>query len=336
MTQVAKGEIMKTKWLNGALALSVCFGVAQVAQAQTAMDNGSSTQSAQSDWVTLRLNLKPGSRYRMTSSSQTKTVMLTPAINSQPESKTEISSIVTNVLDYAILYHNPDGTMQVRLTYGAMKNKSTYKVNGKAPETPDTSSMNNILLGQSIEMKLSPEGQVSDVRGMDKIWNKTLAEAKGITAPMVRQMVSGMKQTFGDTFIKNMMQASGMAFPQNPVRLRQAWYQRVQTAGQLPLVINLRRTLQSRDNGVLTIGESGALSVGDATKSVSFGAASIQMAITGTYSGTTILDEATGFARSATLSQRYGGTVSSKADGQKYSDRLFGLVSTRINVEKLN
>lgn len=328
---------MKMKWLSGALALSVYFGVAYTAKAQ-AMDDQSSTQSAQNDWVTLRLNLKPGSRYRMTQTSQTKTVMLTPATNSQPESKTEVSGIVTNVLDYAVLYNNPDGTMQVRLTYGDMKNKSTYKVNGKTQGTgtPDTTSMNNFLLGQSIEMKLSPEGQASDVRGMDKIWDKTLAEAKGMTAPMVRQMVSRLKQMFGDTFIKNMMQASGMAFPQNPVRLGQAWYQRVEIGGQLPLVVNLRRTLQSRQNGALTIGENGVLSVGGPTTSVSLGPVKMQMAITGTYSGTTVLDEATGFARSATLSQRYGGTVSSKADGQEFSDRLFGLTSTRTNVEKLS
>jgi len=327
---------MKTKWLNGALALSVCFGVTQVAQAQTTMDNGSSTQSAQSDWVTLRLNLKPGSRYRMTSSSQTKMVMLMPAMNKQPATKMEISGTGTNVMDYAVLYNNPDGTTQVRMTYGDIKNNSTIKINGKMQKVPDTSSVSNAMLGQSIEMKLSPEGTVSDVRGADKIWNKMFAGAKGMTPQMQQQMQSGMKKMFGDTFIKNIMQASGMAFPQNPVRLGQTWYQRVETGGQLPLVVNLRRTLQSRRNGALTIGENGTLSMGDITKSVAFGPASMQMALTGTYSGTTVLDEATGFARSAILSQRYGGTVGAKADGKTISMRMFGLSATRISVEQLN
>ena len=327
---------MKTKWLNGALALSVCFGIAQVAQAQTAMDNGSSTRSAQSAWVTLRLNLKPGSRYRMTQTSQTKMVMLTPAMSGRPAEKMETSGMVTNVLDYAVLYNNPDGTMQIRLTYGAMNDNSSIKVNGKTQEIPDTSSISNALLGQSIEMKLSPEGAGSDVRGIDKIWKKTFAGAKGMTPQMQRQMESGMKQMFGDKFIKNIMHAAGMAFPENPVRLGQAWYQRIETGGQLPLVVNLRRTLESRDNGVLTIGESGTLSMGDATKSVAFGPAAMQMAMTGTYSGTTILDEATGFARSATLSQRYGGTVGTKASGKTISMRMFGLSSTRTSVEQLN
>ena len=323
---------MKMKWLSGALALSVCFGVAQVAQAQTT--NESSTRLAQ-DWVTLRLNLKPGSRYRMTQTSQTKIVIVTPAMKSQPAQKTEISGTTTNDVDYAVLYNNPDGTMQIRMTYGDMKNNSTFKVNGKMQGTPNTDA-SNPLLNQSIEMKLSPEGAVSDVRGIDKIWKKSFAGAKGMTPQMQRQMESGMKKMFGDTFIKSMMQDSGMSFPQNPVRLGQTWYQRVETGGQLPLIVNLRRTLQSRDNGALTIGENGTLSMGDITKSIAFGPASMRMAITGTYSGTTVLDETTGFTRSATLSQRFGGTVGGKASGQTISMRMFGLSSTHTSVEQLN
>jgi hypothetical protein len=326
---------MKTKGLSGALALGACLGVAQVAQAQTAMNNGSSTQSAQ-DWVTLRLNLKPGSRYRMTQTSQTKTVIVTLPMSGRPAAKTEVSGVGTNVLDYAVLYNNPDGTMQIRLTYGDMINNSTVKVNGKPQKLPGANATNNILSGQSIEMRLSPEGAVSDVRGADKIWKRSLAGVKGVTPQMRRQMESSMKQMLGDTFIKNLMQSSGMAYPQNPIRLGQAWYQRMETGGQLPLVVNLRRTLQSRNNGALTIGENGVLSIGDITKSVAFGPTSMQMALTGTYSGTTVLDEATGFARSATLSQRYGGTISAKAEGQAVSMRMFGLASMRTGVEQLS
>lgn len=327
---------MKTKWLNGALALSVCFGIAQVAQAQTAMDNKSSTQSAQSDWVTLRLNLKPGSRYRMTSSSQTKMVMLMPAMNKQPATKMEISGTGTNVMDYAVLYNNPDGTTQVRMTYGAMDNNTTMKIGGKIQPMPDNSAT-KALLGQSIEMKLSPEGQVSDVRGLDNIWKKAFSVSNSKMPPaMQRQMESGMKKMFGDNFIKNLMQQGGMMFPENPVRIGNSWTHRIETSGQLPLVANVHRTLQSRENGALTIAESGALSVGDPTKTVSLGPAALQMAITGTYSGTSILDEATGFTRSTSVAQRYGGTVYTKAQGKNLPMRMFGLASVRVNAEKLN
>lgn len=325
---------MKRKWLNGALALSVCFGVAQVASAQTM--NESSTQLAPSDWVTLRLNLKPGSRYRMTQNSQTKMVILTPAMNKLPAQKVEISGTGTNVLDYAALYNNPDGTTQIRVTYGAMSNCSNIKVNGKTQAVPDMRATSNALVGQSIEMRMSPEGGVSGVRGLDKIWHKTFAGVKGMTPQMQRQMANGMKQMFGDSFFKNIMQSSGMAFPENPVRLGQAWHQRVQAGGQLPLLINLRRTLQSRQDGALTIGEKGVLSMGDAAKNIAFGPATMRMALTGTYSGATVLDEATGFARSAIFSQRYGGTVGAKADGKTISMRMFGLSATQISVEQLN
>ena len=102
--------------------------------------------------------------------------------------------------------------------------------------------------------------------------------------------------------------------------------------------MNLRRTLQGRANGLISIAEAGTLSIGDGQKSFSFGPGAMQMAITGTSSGSTILDEATGFTRSANATQRYGGSISAQAQGQKvpFHARMYGLSTTKVSVEKLN
>ncbi len=332
---------MKRKNVVSAIALSACFGIGHVVSAQPTNDDNAvvSMGKASAEYVTLRLHLKPGSRYQMTQTSQTKMVVLTPMISGRPSQKMEISSTSTNVLDYAVLWNNPDGTTQIRMTYGDINSTGTIKMNGKTQAMPAAATMaGQALVGQKIEMKISPAGQVSDVRGLDNIWQKAFTGTKspGMTSQMRQQMQDGMKKMFGDNFIKSLIQQSGMMYPENPTRIGSSWTQRVETNGQLPFVINLKRTLQGRANGLISIGESGTLSIGDAQKTVSLGPAAVQMALTGTYSGTTILDEVTGFTRSANIAQRYGGSASAVVNGQKSTTQLFGAANVRIDVEKMS
>ena len=321
------------------IALSVCLGIGRIANAQPMNDDNAvvSTGKASADYVTLRLNLKPGSKYRMTQNSRTKMVILAPAMSGRPAQKTEIYSIGLNVLKYDVLWNNPDGTTQIRMTYGDTNNKITVKMNGKTQAQP-SNEMTQALVGQKIEMKISPEGQVSDVRGLDSLWEKAFAGTKspGMTPQMKQQMADTMKKMFGDDFIKSLMQQSGMTYPENPVQIGGSWVQRVETNGQLPFVVNLKRTLQGRANGLVSVGESGTMSIGDAQKTVSVGPAAMKMAITGTYSGTTVLNEATGFTHSAHIAQRYSGSVSTKANNRNISTQLFGLSNTDIQVEKIS
>jgi hypothetical protein len=331
---------MKAKrYFASAMALGMCLGVSSSVAAQTT--NESSTQTAaSSDWVTLRLNLKAGDQYQVTQNSQSKITIVTPAAQSQPAMKMEISGVTTNRVKYNVLYFNPDGTAQVRLTYGTTTGKSTIRVNGKVVQTPNNANNSNaILQGVSLEMKISSAGQVSDVRGLDTLWKKAFSQANAsqMTPAMRREMESSMKKMFGDNFIKNLLQQSGMSYPQNPVRLGDSWHQRIATTGQLPFVVNLRRTLQGRANGLLSIAENGALSIGDAKNDVSIGPAALRMAITGTYQGTTIMDEATGFTRSTNLTQRFGGAMSAnrRPGEQAVSARMYGLMTTRATAQKL-
>lgn len=327
------------KW-KSALAFGVCFGAVQMASAQTAGaadDAGKIVESGQAsnEYVQLRLNLKPGSEYKMTIVSQSRMTLVEPAQNGRASSKTEIAGGNTNELNYAVLWNNPDGTTQIRLTYGASKSDSTIKVNGVAVPSK-TKNLDNLLAGLQLSFRITPQGKPSDVRGLDNFWKRAFGgKMTGMTPQMQAQMQSMMKKMLGDNFIKELMQQSGGQFPENPVRVGGSWMNRVQTSGQIPFDVSLKRTLQGRANGVLSIGESGTLSMGDAAKNIDMMGAKVQMQMFGTYSGTTMLDEATGFATSSAVSQRFGGSMSGNARGQKMNLKLFGLSTTKLKVEKL-
>jgi hypothetical protein len=96
--------------------------------------------------------------------------------------------------------------------------------------------------------------------------------------------------------------------------------------------------LQSRQNGALTIAENGTLSFGGSSKPMSVGDTSVQTDMSGNYTGTTILDEATGFTRSSQITQRLGGkmTVRGKGATPPMSMRMYMLMTNTTTTKNLN
>jgi hypothetical protein len=321
-------------YLKGIVVLSACLALNGTASAQTA------DSTSADDMVTLRLNLRPGQKYRMTQITRTKVTIVTPVAPGKPDQKTDTSSTGTSDIDYDVLYINPDGSAQVRLTYGAMNVRSTVTADGKPTPVPQAANAPlQALKGKAIEMRLSPTGQVSNVRGMEKIWKASMSDPSNTMTPaQQREFESLMKSMFGEKFFASLMEQSGMSLPEAPVRIGGSWTHRLSLSGPMPIVANLRRTLQSRQNGALTIAENGTLSFGGSSKPTSVGDTSIQTDMSGNYIGTTILDEATGFVRSSQITQRLGGkmTVRGKGATPPTSMRMYMLMTNTTTTKNLN
>ena len=332
---------MKLQKVVGALVICLC-ATAQNARAQEMSDATSSTQSAQTaapnvanDWVTLRLNLKPGSRYRMTTDSDTKMTIVTAAMSKRPAEKVEMVNTSRQSTDYNVLYNNADGTTQVRVTYGTATAKMHMTQNGK---TLPASSPPNNLSGQSIEMKIAPNGKVSDVRGFEKVFDRAFDTSKmtGMTPKMRREMRDNMKKMFGKSFVEGLERQTDLGFPESPLRIGDSWSQKTKlNLGFFDTVLNSRRTLQSRAANLLSIGETGTLSMDSAPNASGFGGVKLQMAMNGSYNGTTILDANTGFMRSSSTSMNFGGRASGDAKAQQMALRFYMRSTARVDVEQL-
>ena len=332
---------MKLQNVVGALVILCATAQNTRAQEMTdeMADDTSSTRSAESaagsDWITLRLNLKPGSRYRMTTDSDMKMTIITAANKTCPAEKVVMLNTSRQNLDYSILFNNPDGTTQVRITYGDMTTGGKMTQNGKTlPSPPQTLSMS----GQSVEMKMAPNGKVSDVRGMEKVFDRAFDTSKmtGMTPKMRREMRDNMKKMFGKTFTEGLERQTDMSFPENPLRLGDSWSQRLNlNLGFFDAVLNSRRTLQSRAANLLSIGETGTLSMDTAKGATGFGGVKLKMAMNGSYNGTTILDANTGFMRSSSTSMGFGGHASGGTKERQTAMRLYMKSTARVNVTKL-
>ena len=330
---------MKLQKLVGTLVICLLAN-AQNTCAQEMADDTSSTRSATSnvvtsDWITLRLHLKPGSRYRMTTDSDMKMTIVTAANKTRPAEKVEMINTSRQNLDYNVLFNNPDGTTQVRVTYGTATAKMHMTQNGK---TLPASSPPNNLSGQSIEMKIAPNGKVSDVRGFEKVFDRAFDTSKmtGMTPKMRREMRDNMKKMFGKSFVEGLERQTDLGFPESPLRIGDSWSQKTKlNLGFFDTVLNSRRTLQSRAANLLSIGETGTLSMDSAPNASGFGGVKLQMAMNGSYNGTTILDANTGFMRSSSTSMNFGGRASGDAKAQQMALRFYMRSTARVDVEQL-
>lgn len=330
---------MKLQKLVGTLVICLLAN-AQNTCAQEMADDTSSTRSATSnvvtsDWITLRLRLKPGSRYRMTTDSDMKMTIVTAANKTRPAEKVEMINTSRQNLDYNVLFNNPDGTTQVRVTYGTATAKMHMTQNGK---TLPASSPPNNLSGQSIEMKIAPNGKVSDVRGFEKVFDRAFDTSKmtGMTPKMRREMRDNMKKMFGKSFVEGLERQTDLGFPESPLRIGDSWSQKTKlNLGFFDTVLNSRRTLQSRAANLLSIGETGTLSMDSAPNASGFGGVKLQMAMNGSYNGTTILDANTGFMRSSSTSMNFGGRASGDAKAQQMALRFYMRSTARVAVEQL-
>jgi hypothetical protein len=328
-----KGELYMNVYSRSAVALGACLAMSGTAMAQGV------ERPPQNDLITLRLNLRPGQKYRMTQTTRAKVTMIAPPAPGGPVQKTDTNTTSTSDINYHVLYINRDGTAQVRLTYGPVSVRSTTTVDGKpTPAAQADGDPFQALQGQAIEMQISPTGHVSKVRGMEKIWKASFSDSSTEMTPQQRrEMESAVKNMFGEKFFEKIMEQSGMSLPQTPVRIGESWTQRLNLTGSMPLVANLRRTLLSRRNGALTIAENGTLSFGSPSKPVRIGDASMQTDLSGNYSGTTVLDEASGFLRSSQVTQRLGGkmTVRDKDATPPMTMRMYMLMTNTTSVKNL-
>ena len=308
--------------------------------AESQVENQTATAN---DSTLLRLKLRAGQAFRMTQTSQVKSVFVVPATSKRAAQKTESWSNDSVTTTLRVLDVAPNGDFRVRVIYENVSNEPINVVNGVrlkpvASVRKLADAMNRALRNQSLEMTLSPLGNVSDVRGLETFWRAMDAAfgAANLSPNERKTAAANVRNSFNENALRGLMERGGMTFPGHTIRLSEPWFADLKLRGALPFVVNVKRTLQSRDEQLLTIVESGDLKLADSQLSVANAQSRFRIAMQGTYTGTTSLDAISHFALSTRLTQRYSGTVSAIRNGAiSQTSTLFGRVFIRTTSEEV-
>jgi len=170
------------------------------------------------------------------------------------------------------------------------------------------------LLGQSYTAKLTPQGKVLDVNGVEQ-----LAEAVRKKLPPGTEgtpAMSVLAPYLDKRSVKDMIEAGMAIYPDRPVSPGDSWSKHVTMAVGFSMIIDSKWTLQKEEAGVATIGLTASVRTDPNAPPMEAGGMKVKSQMSGSQEGTIRIVEATGLAASSQERAQIKGQLAMFASGQ--------------------
>jgi FKBP-type peptidyl-prolyl cis-trans isomerase len=255
---------------------------------------------AQNDKVEFRLRLKQGQSYGLRMLSEQKIVQ---TINGR---QINITQVIGFDMRYDVLKVDEAGNLTVKFSYTG----ATFMMNGPMGNLEYDSSVPGdkiadpvkgiaAMVGQSLQLTMSPAGRVLAIQGIDAMMDKMIKAVDTPDANM-RELIQGqMKAQFNTESIKKMTESSAAVYPDKPVAIGESWNRNAAFAamGSPSLAMQSTYTLKDRRDGIAII-DSEAKMGGDANApTVKVGMMDVKNELSGEMKSSLELEEATGWIR---------------------------------------
>ena len=172
------------------------------------------------------------------------------------------------------------------------------------------------LVGQGYTMTIRPDGQVSQVTGLDKLLAAVLSKMNVPEGPARAAAERALRQQINEQNMKANLQNVFAPYPDHPVAVGESWGRRTEISMGFPLVIESTYTLKSREGGIAVIEVSGrALSPPDAAP-VDLGQMKMSYKLAGNQDGSIRIVESTGWTQTADMSQKLAGEAKIRVPNQ--------------------
>lgn len=245
----------------------------------------------------LKLNLKKGRKFGLKMVTDQK---MSQTMMGQQQKMNQMTAMG---MSFEVLAVDDNGNMSIKTTYqtihtrmegpmGVMEYDST-KPPQPGAENP-MSAMYKAMLGQSFVMKLSPKGEILEIKGIDEMIAKMIEKMAPNEA--TKQQMKGMMKSFINE--DKMKETSGTmvaALPQKPVGIGDSWTNKISVAIGFPMEIDTTNTLTDHKKGIITIQTNANIETGDDAKPTAMGPMKMTMKMKGAQKGTIQIDAATGW-----------------------------------------
>jgi len=267
------------------------------------------------DQVQLRLRLNKAGKYYCKSFVETNIGQI---LDGQVQ---ETEQTMGYGYDFDVEDVNTNGDMLMKWTYKRVS--LTNKTGGKVTMDYDSSKKDSsatrrrtpmaaldAIIGESFFVKLTRSGKVKEVKGWEKIYSNVLArlpkESIGATD---EQIVTGLKQQFGEDVVKEFIETTLAIYPNGAVRAGDSWGRKFDISQGFPMVVQNKWVLKERKAGKSTIEVSGKIEPNPKAKATELGVLKIEYKVSGKQSGEIELAESTGLIVRSTIRQTMAGEM---------------------------
>ena len=285
------------------------------------------------DW---KLRYAAGQKWSQTFQTRsTITQVLTP--QKGPQQKLDMQTTQTFRMDNEVLSVTPRA-FRVKMTYRDFNTILNAKVNGKAMAIPAaaqnaTKPITDAMRGLSFSFDQDPNGKISKISGLDEWSRRMKAAFKKSGVPAVGLEFASSPKAMRDLMMKN----ANVALPSGPLAIGRGYSYALDTPAGFPVAFSIygSRILKNLDEKTATFDETATFSSDGVPQAVP-GSPKTQMALilTGTQSGKTEVNVATGLMTRTDLLQRMNGTIRiSEAGKAVMNSRLWAKNETTMTTK---
>jgi hypothetical protein len=172
------------------------------------------------------------------------------------------------------------------------------------------------LVGQGYTMTIRPDGQVSEVKGLDKLLAAVLSKMNVPEGPARAAAERALRQQINEQNMKANLQNVFAPYPDHPVAIGESWGRKTEISMGFPLVIESTYTLKSREGGMALIEVNGKASSPPDAPPVDLGQMKMSYRLAGNQDGSIRIVESTGWTQTAEMSQKLGGDAKIRVPNQ--------------------
>ncbi len=301
-------------------------------------EKGEATKPAESgEKVQLKFSLKKGESYKLKMSTDQK---ISQDIMGM---KQDMTQAFTMVFRHDVEAVDDKGEATIKVTYESVSYKSEspmgkveYDSTKPPAEVPAMAKGYAALVGQGFTMKMTPNGTLTDIKGIAAMLENMLKKMELPEGPEKALIEKNLKKQFTDEAMKEQMQSSLAIFPDKPVGVGDSWEKKFSGMGMFPCIVENTWTLKSRKDGVATIDVISKVKPDPDGKPVDMGVVKLTYKLSGEMSGSTKVKESTGWAVSSKIKQKISGTVKMESPAMGEEGMSFPIsIDSTITIESV-
>lgn len=164
------------------------------------------------------------------------------------------------------------------------------------------------LVGKSFTLKLAPDGQIKEIKGVDKMID-SMIEQLGVPEDRRDLTEKSLKEQFGNEALKEMITKVTVKYPNKPVEKGSEWASEVTVSKGFPMILENTWKLKERQNGISVIEVSSKIESNTEAEPIEIDSMKIIYKLSGQQKGTVEIQESNGLTKHGQLTQEFSGEV---------------------------
>jgi hypothetical protein len=264
--------------------------------------------------VKLRLKLTAGKKYNY------KIITYQDIEQTIQGQKMDIKQVIGMNYIFDVQKVDKNGNATVKVTYKSLSLSqhgagSDIEYNSEKPGTdiPLAAQTFHNMAGKSFMMQVTPEGEIKNVQGIDKMLDDLFAGKEYANNEEITELRKSMKEQFGERSIAQNMNNMLNIFPDDAVEVGESWQRTLSMSSGFPVILENNYTLKEIKDQLAVVELKSEIKPNEKAKEMEMGGAKVLYNLSGNQNGTLKINKNSGLISTAEIKQELSGDAKLQA-----------------------